>query len=79
MEPVHQYFFQVDCVGLLRAVRNSSAGRPEALTAAGSAVALAWLRSGLAGWGGTLVALAPKSVTAPVAMGIGERLGACRP
>ena len=42
------------------------------LTAAGSAVALAWL---LGGSRDTLVALAPKSVTAPVAMGIAERLG----
>jgi predicted murein hydrolase (TIGR00659 family) len=42
------------------------------LTAAGSAVAIAWA---LGGSRDSLLALAPKSVTAPVAMGITERLG----
>ncbi len=42
------------------------------LTAAGSAVAIAWLFGGSAQ---TLLSLAPKSVTAPVAMGIAEKLG----
>jgi predicted murein hydrolase (TIGR00659 family) len=42
------------------------------LTAAGSAVGIAWV---LGGSHDTLVSLAPKSVTAPVAMGIAEQLG----
>ncbi len=42
------------------------------LTAAASAVAIAWL---LGASRDTLISLAPKSVTAPVAMGISERLG----
>jgi predicted murein hydrolase (TIGR00659 family) len=42
------------------------------LTAAASAVGIAWL---LGASRDTLVSLAPKSVTAPVAMGISERLG----
>lgn len=42
------------------------------ITAAVTAVLLAWLFGGVRD---TLVALAPKSVTAPVAMGIAERLG----
>lgn len=42
------------------------------LTAAGSAVGIAWA---LGGSRDTLIALAPKSVTAPVAMGITEQLG----
>lgn len=42
------------------------------LTAAGSAVGLAWL---LGGSRGTLLSLAPKSVTSPIAMGIAEQLG----
>ena len=42
------------------------------LTASGSAVAIAWA---LGGSRDALIALAPKSVTAPVAMGIAERLG----
>lgn len=42
------------------------------LTAAGSAVAIAWL---LGAGRETIVSLAPKSVTAPVAMGISEQLG----
>ena len=41
-------------------------------TAAGSAVGIAWA---LGGSRDTLIALAPKSVTAPVAMGITEQLG----
>jgi predicted murein hydrolase (TIGR00659 family) len=41
-------------------------------TAAASAVLIAW---GLGGTRDTLISLAPKSVTAPVAMGIAERLG----
>jgi predicted murein hydrolase (TIGR00659 family) len=40
--------------------------------AAGSAVGLAWL---LGAGRDTLLALAPKSVTAPIAMGIAERIG----
>ena len=43
-----------------------------ALTAAASAVGIAWL---LGGSRPTLISLAPKSVTAPVAMGISERMG----
>lgn len=42
------------------------------VAAAGSAVAIAWL---LGGSDDTLISLAPKSVTAPVAMGITEELG----
>lgn len=42
------------------------------ITAAGSAIALAWL---FGSSHDTLIAIAPKSVTAPVAMGITERLG----
>jgi predicted murein hydrolase (TIGR00659 family) len=42
------------------------------LTAAASAVAIAWV---LGASRETLISLAPKSVTAPVAMGITERLG----
>ena len=42
------------------------------LTAAGSAVAIAWLLG--ASWE-TVLSMAPKSVTAPVAMGIAERIG----
>lgn len=42
------------------------------VTAAASAVAIGWL---LGGSRDTLLSLAPKSVTAPVAMGITERLG----
>jgi len=42
------------------------------LTAAASAVAIAWV---LGASRDTLISLAPKSVTAPVAMGISERLG----
>jgi predicted murein hydrolase (TIGR00659 family) len=42
------------------------------ITAAASAVAVAWL---LGGSKQALVSLAPKSVTAPVAMGISEQLG----
>jgi predicted murein hydrolase (TIGR00659 family) len=42
------------------------------LTAAASAVAVGWL---LGASRDTLISLAPKSVTAPVAMGISERLG----
>jgi predicted murein hydrolase (TIGR00659 family) len=42
------------------------------LTAAASAVGIAWV---LGGGRDTLIALAPKSVTAPVAMGITEQLG----
>ncbi|GAA0576509.1 LrgB family protein [Caenispirillum bisanense] len=42
------------------------------LTAAGSAVALGWV---LGASGETVVSLAPKSVTTPIAMGIAERLG----
>jgi predicted murein hydrolase (TIGR00659 family) len=42
------------------------------VTAASSAVAIAWL---LDGSRQTLISLAPKSVTAPVAMGIAEQLG----
>lgn len=41
-------------------------------TAAGSAVGIAWL---LGASKATLISLAPKSVTAPVAMGIAEKLG----
>ena len=41
-------------------------------TAAASAVGIAWV---LGGSGQALVSLAPKSVTAPVAMGIAEQLG----
>ena len=43
-----------------------------ATTASGSAVAIAWA---LGGTVETLVSLAPKSTTAPVAMGISEQLG----
>jgi predicted murein hydrolase (TIGR00659 family) len=43
-----------------------------ALTAAGSAVAIAWL---LGASRETILSMAPKSVTAPVAMGIAERIG----
>jgi len=42
------------------------------VTAASSAVAIAWL---LDGSRQTLISLAPKSVTAPVAMGISEKIG----
>lgn len=42
------------------------------LTAAGSAVGIAWA---LGGSRDTLISLAPKSVTAPVAMGVAEQLG----
>jgi predicted murein hydrolase (TIGR00659 family) len=42
------------------------------LTAAGSAVAIAWL---LGASRETVLSMAPKSVTAPVAMGIAERIG----
>ncbi len=42
------------------------------LTASLSAVFIVWLMGGA---GDTLVSIAPKSVTAPVAMGISERLG----
>jgi predicted murein hydrolase (TIGR00659 family) len=42
------------------------------ITAAGSAVGIAWL---LGGSRETLISLAPKSTTAPVAMGISEQLG----
>lgn len=42
------------------------------ITAAVSAIGIAWL---LGGSGETLLSLAPKSVTAPVAMGIAEKLG----
>lgn len=42
------------------------------VTAAASAVAIAWL---LGATRNTLISLAPKSVTAPVAMGITEKLG----
>lgn len=42
------------------------------LTAAGSAVAVGWALGGSAE---TVVSLAPKSVTTPIAMGIAERLG----
>jgi predicted murein hydrolase (TIGR00659 family) len=42
------------------------------LTASASAVGVAWLAGGD---GATLLSLAPKSVTAPVAMGIAEQLG----
>lgn len=42
------------------------------LSAAGSAVAIAWA---LGAGRDTLISIAPKSVTAPVAMGITERLG----
>ncbi|MGF1641362.1 MAG: LrgB family protein [Rhodospirillales bacterium] len=42
------------------------------LTAAGSAVAIAWL---LGASRGTLLSLAPKSATTPVAMGIAEKIG----
>jgi predicted murein hydrolase (TIGR00659 family) len=43
-----------------------------ALTAAGSAVAIAWL---LGASKETILSMAPKSVTAPVAMGIAEQIG----
>jgi predicted murein hydrolase (TIGR00659 family) len=43
-----------------------------ALTAAGSAVAIAWL---LGASRETILSMAPKSVTAPVAMGIAEQIG----
>ncbi|MBE0623867.1 MAG: LrgB family protein [Burkholderiales bacterium] len=43
-----------------------------ALTAIGSAVGIAWL---LGASRGTLISLAPKSVTTPIAMGITEKLG----
>jgi predicted murein hydrolase (TIGR00659 family) len=61
----------------IETVRRSAAAIVASLvagscTAAGSAVLIAWL---LGGTRDTLVALAPKSVTAPVAMGIAERLG----
>ena len=42
------------------------------VTAASSAVVIAWLLNGSRQ---TLISLAPKSVTAPVAMGIAEQLG----
>jgi predicted murein hydrolase (TIGR00659 family) len=42
------------------------------LTAAGSAVAIAWL---LGASKQTILSMAPKSVTAPVAMGIAEQIG----
>ena len=42
------------------------------LTAVGSAVAIAW---SLGASGETLISIAPKSVTAPIAMGISEALG----
>lgn len=42
------------------------------LTAAGSAVALAWA---LGASPQTVISLAPKSVTTPIAMGVAERLG----
>jgi len=47
-----------------------------ATTAVVSAVAVGFL---LGGSRQTLVSLAPKSVTIPVAMGIAEKLGGCRP
>jgi predicted murein hydrolase (TIGR00659 family) len=60
-----------------RALRRSLAAVAVALVAggaiaAGSAVGLAWL---LGAGRDTLLALAPKSVTAPIAMGIAERIG----
>jgi len=59
------------------AVRRSAPAIVSAVTigslaAAASAVGLAWA---FGGSDGTLLALAPKSVTAPVAMGIAEKIG----
>ena len=54
------------------AVAVSASIAAGSITAAGSAVAIAWL---LDGSRQTLISLAPKSVTAPVAMGIAEQLG----
>ncbi len=45
------------------------------LTAIGSALGVGW---SLGASRDTLISLAPKSVTAPVAMGISEQLGGCR-
>lgn len=47
-----------------------------AITAAGSAVAIAWV---LGASEQTLMSLAPKSVTAPIAMGIAEKIGGLPP
>ena len=66
--PLYRQFDKVrrSAVAILASITVGS------ITAAASAVAIAWL---LGGSERTLVSLAPKSVTAPVAMGISEQLG----
>jgi len=66
--PLYRQVQQVkkSLVAILVAVISGS------LTAAGSAVAIAWL---LGASRETILSMAPKSVTAPVAMGIAEQIG----
>jgi len=66
--PLYRQVQQVkkSLVAILVAVISGS------LTAAGSAVAIAWL---LGASKETILSMAPKSVTAPVAMGIAEQIG----
>ncbi len=66
--PLYRQVQQVkkSLVAILVAVVSGS------LTAAGSAVAIAWL---LGASKETILSMAPKSVTAPVAMGIAEQIG----
>ncbi len=66
--PLYRHFHLVRRSALAIAV-SLAAG---SLTAAGTAVALAWL---LGATRGTVLSLAPKSVTTPVAMGIAEKIG----
>ena len=66
--PLYRQFARVRRSALALAV-SITAG---SLTAAASAVGIAWL---LGATRNTLVSLAPKSATAPVAMGITEKLG----
>lgn len=66
--PLYQHFdaIRASAGALLVSVFTGS------VTALGSAVGLAWLFGGSEQ---TLISMAPKSVTSPVAMGIAERLG----
>lgn len=66
--PLYRQFAKVRRAGLAIAVSILLGS----MTAALSAVAVVWL---LGGASDTLISIAPKSVTAPVAMGIAEQLG----